>query len=69
MTGYLLSFSSLIEMVYKGNYHGISDKVRSLIEEMLFMKNQKYSERTTSNSHEVMARRNVMTKPDYVLQK
>jgi hypothetical protein len=50
-------------------YYGISDKVKSLIEEMLFLINQKHVERTIAHQCEIMVRRNVMTKTDYKLQK
>jgi hypothetical protein len=49
--------------------HGFSDKVKFPIEEMLFSKNEKHAERTIVDLCEVMVRRNVMTKTDYILRK
>jgi hypothetical protein len=59
MKGYLSRFSSFTLMVQEGNfthYHGISDKVKSLIEEMLFLKNKKHAERTIAHICDVMVR-------------
>jgi hypothetical protein len=55
--------------IFNRYYHGTSDKVKFLIEEMLFLKDQKHAERTIAHLCEVMERRNVMTKTDYRLQK
>jgi recombinational DNA repair protein RecT len=71
MKGYLLSFSSFTGIVHEENltyYHGISDKVRSLTEEMLFLK-QKQAERAITHLCAVMLYRNVMTKTNYKLRK
>jgi Lhr-like helicase len=50
-------------------YNGISEKVKSLIEQMLFLNNRKHAERTIAHLREVMVQRNVMTKAGYKLQK